>query len=154
MEMTSYLTYNEILSIYQKMIDKSGGGFAGVLDDGAIQSILEFVQNDDYYNSFVDKLTFLVFRFCRGHYFNDGNKRIALTIGTAFLLHNGYFWAARNFMAQLEAIVYHIAASNIDEDLLHRIIHCIVNEQDYDEKLKIDIANAISNNSLEQKLSD
>lgn len=152
METTRYLTYNEILSIYQKMIDKSGGGFAGVRDDGAIQSILEFVQNDDYYSSFVDKLTFLVFRFCRGHYFNDGNKRIALTIGTAFLLHNGYFWVARNFMSQLEAIVYHIAASNIDEDLLHRIIHCIVNEQDYDEELKIDIANAISNNSLEQEI--
>ena len=55
-------------------------------------------------------------------------------------------------MSQLEAIVYHIAASNIDEDLLHRIIHCIVNEQDYDEELKIDIANAISNNSLEQEI--
>jgi death-on-curing protein len=93
METISYLDYDEVLSIYQKMIDKSGGGFAGTRDEGGIQSILEFVQNDDYYPTFVNKLTFLVYRFCRGHYFNDGNKRIALTIGATFLLHNGYFWS-------------------------------------------------------------
>ena len=150
METISYLDYDEVLSIYQRMIDKSGGGFAGTRDEGGIQSILEFVQNDDYYPTFVNKLTFLVYRFCRGHYFNDGNKRIALTIGATFLLHNGYFWAARNFMAQVEAIVYHVAASNIDEELLGRIFQCIINETDYDERLKIDIANAMSNNSLEQ----
>lgn len=35
METISYLDYDEVLSIYQKMIDKSGGGFAGTRDEGA-----------------------------------------------------------------------------------------------------------------------
>jgi len=144
----SYISYDELISIHRKMIDKSGGGTLGVLKDGNIHAILEFVQNDDYYPSFVEKLTYLVFSFCDGHCFIDGNKRIALTIGAAFLLHNGYYWAAKTFMTQIEPIVYHVAASVIDKPLLQRIMICVVDGTDYDEELKIDIANAIKNNSL------
>ena len=131
------------------MIEKSGGGFPGILKDGNIHAILEFVQNDDYYPTFVDKLSYLVYSFCDGHCFSDGNKRMGLTIGAAFLLHNGYYWAARSFMEQMESIVYHVAATNINKELLKRIMQCVVDGTDYDEELKIDIANAISNNSLD-----
>lgn len=144
MEKISYIDHEELLSIYYKMIEKSGGGSPGIINDGNIQATLEFVQNDLYYPSFVDKLTYLVFSFCCGHCFTDGNKRIALTVGAAFLLHNGYFWAAKTFMSQIEPIVYHVAASNIDRDLLLRIMQCIVDNTDYDEELKIDLAKAIS----------
>lgn len=149
MERISYIDYNELLSIYYKMIEKSGGGFPGIIKEGTIQAILEFVQNDEYYPSFNEKLTYLVYSFCDGHCFTDGNKRIALTVGAAFLLHNGYYWAARSFMEQMESIVYHVAATNINKDLLMRIMQCVVDGTDYDEELKIDIANAISNNSLD-----
>lgn len=147
----SYIDYEELLSIYYKMIEKSGGGTPGIINDGNIHATLELVQNDLYYPSFVDKLTYLVFSFCCGHCFTDGNKRIALTVGAAFLLHNGYFWAAKNFMSQIEPIVYHVAASNIDKSLLLRIMQCVVDNTDYDEELKIDLANAISNFSLDSK---
>ena len=148
MEKISYISYDELISIHCKMIDKSGGGTLGILKEGNIHAILEFVQNDDYYPSFVEKLTYLVYSFCDGHCFIDGNKRIALTIGAAFLLHNGYYLAAKTFMAQIEPIVYHVAASVIDKSLLQRIMTCIVDGTDYDEELKIDIANAIRNSSL------
>ena len=52
-------------------------------------------------------------------------------------------------MAQIEPIVYHVAAGNIDKELLQRIMQCVVDNTDYDEELKIDIAKAISNNSLD-----
>jgi death-on-curing protein len=149
MEKIKYLTYDEVLSVYYKMIEKSGGGLSGIIKEGNIHSALEFVQNDDYYPTFVDKLTYLIFAFCHGHCFSDGNKRIALTVGAAFLLNNGYYWVAKNFMAQMEAVVYHVAASNIDKELLQRIIQCIFDNTDYDEELKIDIANAMSNNALD-----
>jgi len=145
----NYIDYDELLSIYYKMIEKSGGGSPGIVKDGNIRATLEFVQNDSYYPTFVEKLTYLVFSFCSGHCFTDGNKRIALTIGTAFLLHNGYYWAAKTFMEQIESIVYHVAASNIDKELLQRIMQCVIDGTDYDEELKIAIANAISNNSLD-----
>ncbi len=71
----------EALNIYGKMIDASDGGFEGVRDEGGIRATLDFVQNDLYYPTFADKLTYLMYRFCSGHFFNDGNKRIALTLG-------------------------------------------------------------------------
>jgi death-on-curing protein len=139
-----YITFDEALLVYQKTIEKSGGGFSGIRDRGGIESILNFVQNDLYYPDFVSKLSYMVFRFCSGHFFNDGNKRIALTIGAYFLYKNGHYWAAAQFMQRMEAIVYHVAASNIDNELLLRITQCLVDCSDFDERLKLDIANAMS----------
>ena len=147
-EKVKYISYEEALSVYAKMIDASDGGFDGVRDEGGIRAALEFVQNDMYYPNFSDKLCSLVYKFCSGHYFNDGNKRIALTLGAYFLHKNGYPWEACIFMRQLEAIVYHVAASHIDQDLLLRIMTAFMSGKDYDEELKIDIANAMSNGEL------
>ena len=76
-----YIDYDEALTVYGKMIDASDGGFEGVRDEGGIRATLDFVQNDLYYPTFAEKLTYLMYRFCSGHFFNDGNKRIALTLG-------------------------------------------------------------------------
>jgi death-on-curing protein len=143
-----YITFDEALLVYQKTIEKSGGGFSGIRDSGGIESILDFVQNDLYYPDFVSKLSYMVFRFCSGHFFNDGNKRIALTIGTYFLYKNGHYWAAAQFMQRMEAIIYHVAASNIDNELLLRITQCLVDCSDFDERLKLDIANAMSKGEI------
>lgn len=143
-----YINYAEAVEVYHKMIDASEGGFEGIRDEGGISSTLEFIQNDEYYPTFTHKLTHLVYGFCSGHFFNDGNKRIALTIGTYFLHKNGYFWEACIFMRQFEAIVYHIAASHIDQNLLLRIMKAFMAREDYDEELKIDIANAMSQGTL------
>ena len=143
-----YITYEEVLSVYRKMIDQSGGGFAGIRDEGGIHMILDYVQNDDYYPTFVEKLNYLVFRFCSGHFFNDGNKRIALTMGAFFLLKNEHYWAATTFMQRMEAIIYHVAASNINQDLLLRIMACVVECKDFDESLKMELAEAMGANQL------
>lgn len=143
-----YISFEEVMDVYQKTIDNSGGGFAGIRDEGGIHSVIEFMQDDLYYPTFVSKLTYLVFGFCSGHYFSDGNKRIALTLGAYFLHKNKYYWAACSFMRQVEAIVYHVAASHIDKELLERIMQCVVDGSDYDEALKIDIANAMSQGEL------
>ena len=147
-EEIAYINYEETLEIYRKMIDASDGGFAGVRDDGGIRAALDFVQNDAYYPTFADKLTYLMYRFCSGHFFYDGNKRIALTLGAYFLHKNKYCWQACICMRTLESIIYHVAASNIDQELLLRIIKSFMTSTDYDEELKIDIANAMSNGEL------
>ena len=139
-----YISYEDVLKIYRKMIEASDGGFAGVRDEGGILATLDFVRSDIYYPTFAEKLCYLVFRFCSGHYFNDGNKRIALTLGAYFLHQNHCPWEACIFMRQFEAIVYQVAASNIDQALLLRIMAAFVAREDYDEALKIDIANAMS----------
>ncbi len=143
-----YISFDEVMTVYEKTIEKSGGGLAGILDAGKIESIIEFVRNDDYYPDFVSKLNYLVFRFCSGHCFQDGNKRIALTLGVYFLHKNGHYWAAVQFMQRLEAIIYHIAASHIDQELSLRIMECIVACCDFDEGLKIDIVHAMEQGSI------
>jgi death-on-curing protein len=143
-----YISYDETLNVYQKTIEKSGGGFSGIRDADGIKSILEFVQNDLYYPDFVTKLSYLVFRFCSGHFFMDGNKRIALTLGVYFLHKNRHYWAATQFMQRMEAIIYHVAASNINDELLLRIVKCVVDCIDLDDKLKIDIIHAIQKDEL------
>ena len=135
-----YISYEDVLKVYRKMIDASDGGFAGVRDEGGILATLDFVQSDIYYPTFAEKLCYLVFQFCSGHYFNDGNKRIALTLGAYFLHQNHCPWEACIFMRQFEAIVYQV--------LLLRIMAAFVAREDYDEALKIDIANAMSRGKL------
>ena len=55
-----YIDYDEALNIYGKMIDASDGGFEGVRDEGGIRATLDFVQNDLYYPTFANKLTYLI----------------------------------------------------------------------------------------------
>jgi death-on-curing protein len=138
-----YIDYDEALSVYHKTIVASGGGLQGVKDEGGIRKVLEFVRNDQYYPTFVDKLTYLVFGLCTGHYFDDSNKRVSLTIGLWFLVNNGYYWQAYQFMQCMEAIIYHVAAGRIDKNLLRRIITCFMNNEDYSEGLKLDIIRAM-----------
>lgn len=73
-----YIDYDEALTIYGKMIDASAGGFEGVRDEGGIRATLDFVQNDLYYPTFAEKLTYLMYRFCSGHFFNDGTSVLHL----------------------------------------------------------------------------
>ena len=149
-----YITYDEALVVYSKTVAASGGGLQGVKDEGGIRKVLDFVQNDSYYLTFAEKLTYLVFGFCTGHYFEDSNKRVALTLGVWFLVHNGYYWHAYNFMQCMEAIIYHVAAGHIDKDLLLRVINCYMANEDYPEDLKLELIHAIGDQSVEFEESD
>lgn len=142
-ESIKYISYAEALAVYTKTVEASGGGLQGVKDEGGIRKVLEFVQNDLYYPTFADKLTYLVFGLCTGHYFEDSNKRVALTIGVWFLFHNEKYWHAYNFMKCMEAIIYHVAAGRIRKDLLKRIISCYLANEDYPEDLKLEIIHAM-----------
>ena len=82
----SYIDYDEALTIYYKTVEKSGGGMAGVRDEGGIRATLEFMQDDLYYPEIADKAAYLMFSLCRGHYFADCNKRISITLTLFFLV--------------------------------------------------------------------
>ena len=75
-----YLTIGRALETHAKTVEKSGGGLLGIKDQGLLESVLQHIQNDDYYPEFSDKLTHLFFSACKFHCFEDGNKRIAITL--------------------------------------------------------------------------
>ncbi len=148
MNEVQYITWEELLQVYEKTVEDSGGGYSGIRDKERLESVLEFVQNDLYYPTFEDKLTFLVSRICTGHLFNDGNKRMSLTLGVYFLHKNGRYWAATTFMSQMAAIIMHVAAGNINAELLARIIPNVIKGKDFSEDLKIDIKHAMEKGYL------
>lgn len=140
-----YITPEQAKVTHAKTIEYSGGGTLEELDFGRLQSALYNIQNDDWYPTFVDKLTHLFFCTCQFHCFADGNKRLAITLSTLFLLQNGYLGIAQNFLAKMENISLNVAASKIGKDLLNKIITAIMNETyDTDEALKLEIFNSIN----------
>ena len=139
-----YITLGQAKETHAKTIQYSGGGKLEHFDIGRLESVLQNIQNDDYYPTFEEKLTHLFFCVCEFHCFADGNKRLAITLSTLFLLLNGYMAIAQSFMLEMENISYHVAAGKIDKDLLLRIMIAIMGgTYDLDEELKLDIYNAI-----------
>lgn len=139
-----YLTIQNALDTHVLTVEKSGGGTLGTLEIEKLESVLEHIQNDDYYPDFEDKLTHLFHSACKFHCFQDGNKRIAISLCAQMLLNNGYLLAG-HFIREAENITYHVAAGNISKDLLKRWMTAVLNEDDDDESLKLEIYLAISN---------
>ena len=140
-----YITPEQALETHRKTIEYSGGGDSSYLNIGYLNSVLEHIQNDDYYPTFIDKLVHLFFCSCKFHCFTDGNKRIAITLTADFLLRNGYMGIANVYFREMENISYHVAAGHIDEELLTELMTAILdNTYDNDEALKLKLFNAIS----------
>lgn len=140
-----YIDIESAKRIHALTIEHSGGGADGILDFGKLESVLMHIQNDDYYPTFVDKLTHLFFCACKFHCFEDGNKRIAITLSAQFLLINGYMAVAKTFFEETENISYHVAAGNIDKELLHDILESILMRTwDNNETLKLKYYRAIT----------
>ena len=144
-----YIDAEKAKDIHLLTIKHSGGGAEGILDFGKIESVLTHIQNDDYYPTFVDKLTHLFFCVCKFHSFEDGNKRLAITLSVQFLLINGYLAVAQTFFRETENISYHVAAGHIDKDLLHDILDSIMRGNfDENEDVKFRYYAAIAENII------
>lgn len=139
-----YLTLDQVVETHQKTVEVSGGGLTGQLELGKLESVLQHIQNDDYYPTFEDKLTHLFFSTNKFHSFQDGNKRLAIALGAQFLLFNGYLFVAKHFLREMENVSYHVATGKIDKSMLKEIISAVINDEMDDESLKMKILHAIS----------
>lgn len=141
--MTIYLTVEQAIEVHRKTVEISGGGLLGIINLGQMESVLESIKNDIYYPNFSDKLTHLFFGACKFHCFQDGNKRIAITLCAQMLLLNGYMYCSGSFIRKMENITYHVATGAIDKELLREIIEAIIDQKDEEESLKLKILNSI-----------
>lgn len=139
-----YITLEEACEIHRKTVDYSGGGLIQSRELGTLDGVLKNIQIDSYYPTIVDKLTHLFFCVCEFHCFADGNKRLAITLCTQFLLLNGYLNIARNFIPKMENISYYVAAGKISKNLLHQIMESVMDGSfDENESLQLSILDAI-----------
>lgn len=87
-----YLSLNEALEIYRKIIRQSGGSF-GIRDLHALESSLAQPRatfgGEDLYPTVTEKASALGFSLIQNHPFVDGNKRIGHAALETFLVING-----------------------------------------------------------------
>jgi death-on-curing protein len=138
----NYFNSEYAIKIHDRILEISGGK-SGIKEYGNIDSPLTHIQNDEYYPTFEEKLTHLVFSFIKFHAFSDGNKRTSIAIGSFFLEINGLDFFIDKFIIEMENIAVTVADNIIEKDLLLEIITSIINEENYNEVLKLKIINSL-----------
>ncbi len=110
-----YLTLNEVLILYRRVIDESGGT-AGIRDLNALGSALaqprQTFGGTDLYPTLVEKAAALGFSLIQNHPFVDGNKRIGHAATEVFLLLNGFEIEAS--VDEQEQVVLDVATGKLD----------------------------------------
>nr|WP_031479989.1 type II toxin-antitoxin system death-on-curing family toxin [Maridesulfovibrio frigidus] len=129
---TLYFPINYVVMTHNAII-RTSGGMPGVKDKGRIESILEHIQNDDYYPNFLDKLAHLCFSINKDHAFNDGNKRTSLALGAFFLTLNGYDHCIKIYYDEMENYTLWVAQGLICKDLLRDLLEDITLLEQRDE---------------------
>jgi death-on-curing protein len=137
-----YIEIEYAIKTHDKILEVSGG-ISGIIDQGRLESLLEHIQNDDYYPSFEEKLTHLIFAVNKGHCFQDGNKRASIALGAFFLEINGLDSLVNKFIIEMENVAVAVADNIIDKDLLGEIILSLLSEDEYSEELKLKIISAL-----------
>ena len=118
-----YLTLWQVQIMHDDMIDEIGGlKGANPKQIALLDSALAQIQNDDYYPSFVDKLTHIMFACVKFHPFNDGNKRTAIYIAKAFIRLNRPDLLPLDFYQKLEDVIVRVADDSISKEQLKQIL--------------------------------
>lgn len=86
--MIVYPTPNEVVAVHARLIAKFGGAF-GIRDRAALESALTRPQTG-YYADLIEEAAAIRESRSQNHAFVDGNKRVAITVASAFLKANGY----------------------------------------------------------------
>lgn len=88
-----YLTVNEVLEIYGRVMAQSGGTI-GIRDIGGLESAVAQPRmtfgGQELYPTVVEKASALGFSLIQNHPFVDGNKRTGHATMETFLVLNGY----------------------------------------------------------------
>ena len=121
----NYFTYEALLEAHDMVLAVSGG-MPGVKDGGLIRSPVEFISEGQYYPTFADKLTHLVYSLIKNHGFNDGNKRTALAAGALLLMMNGYDSFVGYYFLMFEQVMVLVAENKITKEQLYELFVDIV----------------------------
>ena len=112
-----YLTLNELLELYRRIIEQSGGE-GGISNQGALESALAQPRmtfgGEDLYPTIVEKASALGFSLIKNHPFVDGNKRIGHAAMEVFLILNGFEIEAT--VDEQEKVILQLASGKLGRD--------------------------------------
>ena len=113
-----------------------------------MESILAHIQNPDYYPTFFDQITHLVYSIAKFHIFNDGNKRSAILSGALFLSLNNCDKCMNLFIRGMEVPIIEAVTNHITKDELKtllKLFYQIVSIENISKVIKMQICNVINN---------
>lgn len=141
-----YVDLDDAISKHDLVIQKSGG-LIGISPQNKdrLESILEFIKNDDYYPTFVDKLCYLTYAIAKDHVFLDGNKRGAIAIGGYFMAINGYQELIGVYWEEMENYIVWAMENRISRDLFNLKINYIISEEPEPDEFKLKIIKLLDN---------
>ena len=112
-----YLTVGEVLEIYSRVMEQSGGG-VGIHDLGALESAVAqprmTFNGEELYPTLVEKASALGFSLIQNHPFVDGNKRSGHAAMESFLMFNGYEISAS--VDEQTKVILGVASGKIDRN--------------------------------------
>jgi len=113
-----YLTVGEVLEIYSRIMEQTGGR-VGILNLGALESAVAqprmTFNREELYPTIIDKASALGFSLIQNHPFVDGNKRAGHAVMEAFLVLNGFEISAS--VDEQEEVILGVASGKIDRNL-------------------------------------
>ena len=125
-----YLTLNEVLDLYQQVMEQSGGA-VGIRDLNALESAVAQPRmtfgGEELYPTVVEKASALGFSLVMNHPFVDGNKRIGHAAMETFLVLNGFEINAS--VDEQERVILQLAASELDRDEFTKWLHVHITER-------------------------
>ena len=112
-----YLVLNEVLELYRRVIEQSGGAF-GIRDLGLLESALAqprmTFSGTELYPTIAEKAASLGYSIINNHPFVDGNKRTGHAAMEVFLILNGYEIEAP--LEEQEKIVLQLASGELGRE--------------------------------------
>ncbi len=112
-----YLTLAEVLEIYRRIVEQSGGA-AGVSNLAGLESALTQPRmrfgGEELYPTIIEKASALGFSLIKNHPFIDGNKRIGHAVMEIFLVLNGFEISAS--VDEQEQVTLQVASGELGRD--------------------------------------
>jgi len=137
-----YIETKYAIQLHDKIIEISWG-LPGIKNVWLLDSVLAHMQNNDYYPSFEEKLTHLMYGVAMNHAFEDWNKRTALELSSYFIGLNYSHTLADGFIPAFENIVVHVVNHRISKELLLELITAYMQWEMDNEEILIKIYYAI-----------
>ena len=125
-----YLTLNEVIEIYRRIIEQSGGS-AGIANQGGLESALAQPRmsfgGQDLYPTIVEKASALGFSLIKNHPFIDGNKRLGHAALEVFLVLNGFEIEAT--VDEQERVILQLASAKLGREEFTDWLRCHIVEK-------------------------
>ena len=115
------ISYQNATSLHDYILEISGG-MSGIRDSGQLESTLIFVDDNEYYRSFEEKLCYLIYSIATGHAFVDGNKRTSIALGGLLMFLNGYGDLVPYYFTFMEGLVLSLVERKIKREKFIEII--------------------------------